>query len=61
MSCRCGERRQSSVRAVQAIARGDRAAAATEAKFVLKSSIEDAARAAQSFSARARSVLMVRR
>ena len=41
MTCRCAERRDAIVRAAQAIARGDTAAALAEAKFVGRTSWTD--------------------
>lgn len=57
MGCRCNERRSAIVSGIRSIVKGDKAAAAAQAKFVAKSSIEDAKAAYQSRISSARSKL----
>lgn len=55
--CRCNERRAAIVAGVKAVVRGDTAAAAAEAKFITRSSVEDAKAAFQAKVTAARSKL----
>lgn len=52
MGCRCKERGEAIVRGALAIARGDTAAAAHEARYVRRTAIEDAAEKARAAAAR---------
>lgn len=47
MGCRCNERREAIIKAAVAIASGDTSTAATAARFVRDSAVEDAVAAAR--------------
>lgn len=61
MTCRCAERRAAILSGVRAIAKGDKATAIEQVKFVGQSSIEDAKIITRSRIAAARAKLARRR
>lgn len=61
MGCRCNERAEALTRAAQAVRTGDGQAIATEAKFVVTSTVQDVASTFRNQVAAARSRLTLRR